>query len=150
MGSRLRPVALDADAGNLAIALTKRQVTAEQAVARLALDAPCRPDLVDHVAAAVELGRAPRLADWPPAHTTVMLLRRAGQVALGRVKLVGPDGVSVEQVTLTGKRAGPPVRYLRLRHYGHRVGDYRTVEELARHVDLATLVEELPPPENGR
>ena len=33
----------------------------------------------------------------------------------------------------------------------HRhIGDYRTVEELARYVDLATLVEELPPPEDRR
>jgi hypothetical protein len=130
--------------------LTKRQITAQQAVARLALDAPCRPELVDNVAAAVEHGRALRLAEWPPTETTVMLLRRAEQVALGRVKLIGPDGASVEQVTLTGKRDGPPIRYLRLRHHGHHVGDYRAVEELARHVHLATLVEELPPPEDGR
>jgi hypothetical protein len=79
-----------------------------------------------------------------------MLLRRAEQVTLGRVRLVGPDGVSVERVTLTGKREGPQVRYLRLRQHGHHVGDYRTVEELARYVDLATLVEELPPPEDRR
>ena len=58
--------------------------------------------------------------------------------------------MSVEQVTLTGKHGGPPVRYLRLRHHGHHVGDYRTVEELARHVDLATLVEEPPAPEDRR
>jgi hypothetical protein len=143
---RAAEIALDADAGNLAIAVSKKQVTEQQAVARLALIAPGRPDLVAAVAAVVEHGRAVRLADWPPADTTLMLLRRAERVTLGRVKLVGPDGVSVEQVTLTGKQGGPPVRFLRLRHHGRHVGDYRTVEQLARHVDLATLVEELPPP----
>jgi hypothetical protein len=55
-----------------------------------------------------------------------MLLRGAEQVTLRRVKLVGLDGVSIEQVTLTGKHGGPPVRYLRLRHRGHHVGDYRS------------------------
>ena len=60
--------------------------------------------------------------------------------------MVGPGGVRVEQVTLTGKDGGPAVRYLRLRRYGWYVGDYRTVEQLAQHVDIATLVEE---PEAG-
>ena len=58
--------------------------------------------------------------------------------------------MGVEQATLTGKHGGPPVRYLRLQRHGHHVGDYRTVEEFAQHVDLATLVEELPPPEDRR
>jgi len=40
--------------------------------------------------------------------------------------------------------AARPVKDLRLRHNGHHVGDYRTVEEVARHVGLSTLVEELP------
>jgi len=141
---------LDAAAGNLAIALSKPQVTEQQAVAQLALDAPCRPDLLDSVATDIERGRARRLVNWPPAETTAMLLRRAEQVTLGRVKLVGPDEVSPDQVTLIGKREGTPIRYLRLRHHGHHVGDYRTVEELARHLDLATLVEELPPVEDRR
>jgi hypothetical protein len=79
-----------------------------------------------------------------------MLLRRAEQVTLGRVRLVGPDRVTVEQVTLTRKQEGPSVGYLRLRHHGHHVGDYRIVEELARHVDLTTLVEELSPAEDRR
>ena len=79
-----------------------------------------------------------------------MLLRRAEQLTVGRVKLVGPDEVSVEQVTPTGKHGGPHVRCLRLRHHGQHVGDYRTVEELARHVDLAKQVKELPPPQDRR
>jgi hypothetical protein len=83
---------LDAEAGNLAIAASKQQLPEQQAVARLALAAPCRPDLIASVATAVERGRALRLADWPPAETTVMLLRRAEQLTLGRAKLVGPDG----------------------------------------------------------
>jgi hypothetical protein len=66
-------------------------------------------------------------------------------VTLGRVKLVGPDGVSVEQVTVVWNDGNPPRHVLRLRWRGQFVGDYRTVDELARHVDLATLVEQLPP-----
>jgi hypothetical protein len=37
-----------------------------------------------------------------------------------------------------------------LRHHGDYVGDYRTSEEPAGHVDLATLVQELPPTEDRR
>ena len=47
---RLTEIALDAAAANLAIAVSKQQVTEQQAVAQLALDAPCRPDLLDSVA----------------------------------------------------------------------------------------------------
>ncbi len=137
-------IALDARAGVLAIKVVKHRTTVQQAVAELALIAPCRPELIDETVAVVERGRQLRFEDWPPADTTLMLLRRAKRVTLGRVKLVGPDGVSVEQVTLTGKHGERPIQYLRLRHYGHHVGNYRTVDELARHVDLATLVEELP------
>jgi hypothetical protein len=76
-----------------------------------------------------------------------MLLSRAKRVTLGRVKLVGPDGVSVEQVTVVWRGSdGGPRRLLRLRQHGRHIGDYRTIDELAQHVDLATLVEELPPP----
>jgi hypothetical protein len=64
------------------------------------------------------------------------------------VALVGPGGMRVEQVTVVwrGQRgAGVPRRMLRLTRAGRLVGEYRTVEELARYVDLSTLVDELPP-----
>jgi hypothetical protein len=138
-------IALGARAGVLAIDVVKGQAAAERAVAELALIVPGRPDLVDESMAVVERGREVRLADWPPSATTLMLLGRAKRVTLGRVKLVGPNGVSVEQVTVVWNDGNPPRQVLRLRRHGRFVGDDRTVQELARHVDVATLVEELPP-----
>lgn len=120
--------------------------TATDAVARLALITPGRTDLVNAAAAGVERTRALRLADRPPSETTLMLLERAERVTLGRVKLISPGGVSVKQVTVSWHDGRPPHHVLRLRRHGQHVGDYRSVDELARHVDLSTLVEELPQP----
>jgi hypothetical protein len=53
---RAAEIALDAEAGNLAIALSKGQVSEEQAVGRLALIAPGRPDLVDAAAGGLAVG----------------------------------------------------------------------------------------------
>ena len=58
------------------------------------------------------------------------------------MKLTGPAGVTVEDVAYTDKR-GHLVRVLRLRRRGVHLGDFRTVEELAAHVDLSQLHEEL-------
>jgi len=137
-----RNIALHAQSGVLAIAVVRGGLTAERAVAELALIVPCRPDLVDQVIALVERGMSLGHADWPPSETTLRLLGRTREVTLGSVALVGPGGVRVDQVTLTGKNGGPPVRYLRLRRYDAYIGDYRTVEQLAQHVDIAALVEE--------
>jgi hypothetical protein len=49
--------------------------------------------------------------------------------------------VSVEHVTYTDK-LGHTRRVLRLKRHGVFVGDYRTVDELARHVDVGALREE--------
>ena len=49
--------------------------------------------------------------------------------------------MTVEDVTYTDKR-GHLVRVLRLRRYGVHIGDFRTVEELAAHVELSQLQEE--------
>jgi hypothetical protein len=138
-------VLLDARSGVLAIQVVKGEVRPERAVAELALIAACRADLVDEMLALVRRARSLRVADWPPVVTTLMLLERTRRVTLGDVALVGPGGVRIEQVTLTGKSGGPPVRYLRLRRHGSYVGDYRTVEQLAKQIDISTLVEELEP-----
>src|SRR6266536_2185278 len=97
---RAAQIALDTETGNLAIGVVKRRVTEEQAVARLALLAPGRPDLVDAVVDVIE---RPGLA----------LLRRVRRVTLGDVALVGPDGVRVRQV-VAGVRGGEPRPLLRL------------------------------------
>src|SRR6266496_3139739 len=59
-------------------------------------------------------------------------------------------GYSRSEGRVTRPSLGPPVRYLRLGTTATGSGDHPTVEELARHVDLATLVEELPPSESRR
>jgi hypothetical protein len=48
-------------------------------------------------------------------------------------------------------RAAAQTALLRLTQDGYHVGDHPTVEDLARQVDLALLVEELPPaPDDAR
>lgn len=58
-----------------------------------------------------------------------------------RVKLTGPGGVTVEQVTYTDK-LGYLRRVLRLRRHGVFIGEYLTPEELGKVVNLAELVED--------
>jgi len=82
-----------------------------------------------------------REVEWPPRTVQIDLLSSSERVTLGTVRLTGPGGVSVEHVTYTDK-LGHTHRVLRLRRHGVFVGDFRTVEELGRQVDLATLREE--------
>ena len=112
---RAAQIALDTETGNLAIGVVKRRVTEEQAVARLALLAPGRPDLVDAVVDVIERPGLPHPVDvdWPPRATRLALLRRVRRVTLGDVALVGPDGVRVRQV-VAGVRGGEPRPLLRL------------------------------------
>lgn len=56
--------------------------------------------------------------------------------------MVGPDGVRVEQIQVQRHLDRPPVTMLRVRHGTYFVADCRTVDEVAQHVDLATLVPE--------
>ena len=64
--------------------------------------------------------------------------------------LTGPDGVRVEQIRVD-RLDGAGVRtLLRLTHHGRWTADCRTVEELARYVDLARLVEETDAGGGGR
>jgi hypothetical protein len=57
------------------------------------------------------------------------------------VKLRGLGGVTVEQVEYTDK-LGHRQCMLRLRRHGAWIGDFGTVEELGKHVDLSKLREE--------
>jgi hypothetical protein len=55
----------------------------------------------------------------------------------------GPDGVRVEVVSYVDKMLTPRDVY-RLKRHGSWVGDYKSIEELRKHVDLAELVEDEP------
>ena len=103
----------------------------------LSLVAPCRPDLNERVRARVGSVPASQV-EWPPRFVEIDLLSSSEQVTLGIVKLTGPEGVTVEHVTYTDK-LGHTHRVLRLERHGVFVGDYRTVEQLAREIDVASL-----------
>ena len=142
---RALEVRLHTRAGTAASAVGHRRADRAVAVAALSLVTPCRPDLVRTV-----LGRlrsVPQAAvEWPPLSVQIDLLESSELVTLGVVKLTGPGGVTVEHVTYTDK-LGHTRRVLRLRRHGVFVRDYRTVAELGRDVDLATLREQEDPPE---
>ncbi len=133
-------VRLHTRAGTLASAVARGVTTRRHAVAALALAAPCRSELHQRVRA--RIGSVPAAeVEWPPRSVQIELLDSSIRVTLGHVKLTGPGGVTVEHVTYTDK-IGHTHRVLRLKRHGVFVGDYRTVEELGRHVDVATLRED--------
>jgi len=66
---------------------------------------------------------------------------KAKAVHLGEVKLRGPNGETVEVVAYVDKMQTHRQVY-RLQRHGVWVGDYKTVDEFGKHVDLATLVED--------
>ena len=137
---RAAEVRLHTWAGTHASKVAKGQLSRASAVAVLALIAPCRPELVRLVIDRLAAG-SPTGTLWPPRSVQLDLLRSAERVTLGVVHLSGPGGVTVEQVTYTDK-LGYRRRVLRLRRHGVFLGDYSSVEELARHVDLETLRED--------
>jgi hypothetical protein len=142
---RATEVRLHTWAGTCGSRVAKGSLSHAGAVAVLALAAPCRPDLIGAVLARLT-AVAPPMVEWPPRSVQISLLSSAERVTLGLVRLTGPGGVTVEHVTYTDK-LGYTRRVLRLRRHGVFVDDYRTVEELARQVDLATLREADPDPD---
>ena len=124
-------------AGTHASKVAKRRMSRGSAVAVLALVAPCRPELVHAVIDRLVAG-SPTAADWPPRSVQISLLRSAEQVTQGLVHLTGPGGVTVEHVTYADE-LGYPRKVLRLHRNGVFIRDFRTVEELAKEVDLTTL-----------
>ena len=106
----------------------------------LSLIAPCRPELTERVRD--RIGSVPSAAvEWPPRKVQISLLDSSLRVTLGLVQLTGPGDVAVEHVTYTDK-LGHTRRVLRLKRHGVFVGDYRSVEELGREVDVAALRED--------
>ena len=136
---RALEVRLHTWAGTHASKVAKGRMSRRAAVAVLSLVAPCRPELVRGVIDRLVAG-SPAAADWPPRSVQISLLESAERVTLGRVQLTGPGGVTVEHVTYADK-LGYQRKVLRLRRSGVFIRDFRTVEELAKEVDLATLRE---------
>jgi hypothetical protein len=140
-------VRLHTRAGTLASAVARGVTARGDAVATLSLIAPCRPELSVRVLA--RIASVPESAvEWPPRSVQIGLLSSTERVTLGDVKLTGPGGVTVEHVTYTDK-LGYTHRVLRLKRRGVFVGDYRSVEELGRHVDVAALREDREQREDG-
>ena len=137
---RALEVRLHTRAGTLAGAVAGGVTSRGQAVAVLSLVAPCRPELTTRVLARVG-SIPPARVEWPPRSMQIDLLSSAGRVTLVDVRLAGPGGVTVQHVTYTDK-LGHTRRVLRLKRHGVFVGDYRSVEELGRVVDVSTLRED--------
>src|SRR6266536_1701885 len=117
---RLAEVRLQAWSGRAAMAVRAGELTRAEAVARLALTAPCRPDVVRAVAATAA-GWAPPVAgpvgDWPPRALLAELLAATGEVTMGTRRLTGPDGITVEHVTLDRGPDRGTRRFLRVRRH---------------------------------
>jgi hypothetical protein len=124
-----------------AIAVTKDDTGRGAAVARLAtLVPPTRVDLVDEVMARISTRKVDR-KDWPPYALVCELASKVKATHLGEVRLRGPDGETVEVVSYADKMQTRRDVY-RLRRNGVFIGDYKTVDELGKQVDLSTLVED--------
>jgi hypothetical protein len=134
---RTLEVRLHTRAGTLAGAVARGVTSRGHAVAELSLIAPCRPELAERVLARVG-SVGPAAVEWPPRSLQIALLGSSLRVTLGSVRLTGPGGVTVEHVTYTDK-LGYTRRVLRLKRHGAFVADFRTVEELGKHVDVGTL-----------
>ena len=131
---------LDAQVAQAAAEVGNGLLDRGQAVARLALAARGRADLLDRM---IETER--RMADsaldrWPPTATALDLLSAARRVISGDTALVGPGGVRVEQTML--RTHDGPRTLLRLSRKSGPVLHRWNVEELAGDIDLATLTED--------
>jgi von Willebrand factor type A domain len=129
---------LDATVAEAAAAVEAGRVDAAHAVARIALAAAGRGDLIDRRVTAEERLARSSQAIWPPPARVLALLREARSVTAGEVVLAGPDGVLVRQDGAT----------LRLTRQGEWVCDATSVAELADHVDVDDLAvsERVEPP----
>src|SRR4029453_8595451 len=96
------------------------------AVAKIALASPGRIDLLDRVIETERRLAGVQIRASAPCEVAVKLLTPARRVVSGEVALVGPTGVRVEQAS-----SG-----LRLIHPDRTTREYRSANELARHVDL--------------
>ena len=125
-----------------AMAVTTGTTELPAAVARLVqLVPPARVDLVDEVLSRVgrrDLGQA---LDWPPVHLVHQLVHEVKRVHMGEMRMRGPNGEVVDVIRYRDKM-GYDRRVYRLTRHGLFIGEYKTTEELANMVDLATLIED--------
>jgi hypothetical protein len=126
-----------------AIDITKDRTTKEAAVARLVLIVPpARVDLVDRVVDVVAQDMSREQPSWPPADEVRELVHRVRRVHLGEIGLRGPDGVTVDVLSYVDGM-GIAREVFRTMQGGVVVRECRTAEELARLVDVDTLVEDV-------
>jgi len=86
-------------------------------------------DLLDRVIETERRMEGVQMGATAPSEVTLKLLTTARRVVSGEVALVGPAGVRVEQASSV----------LRLIHPDRTTREYRSANELARHLDLSTL-----------
>jgi hypothetical protein len=127
---------------NEAMDITKGRTDMPAAVARLMqLIPPARVDLADEVLVRVGRRDLDQTRDWPPVHLVHQLAFRVKRMHLGEMRMRGPDGVVVDEIRYRDKMQQDR-RVYRLQQHGVFVGEFKTPEELGKHVDLAALVEE--------
>jgi hypothetical protein len=126
-----------------AIAVTKGEVDEPAAVAHLVqLIPPARVDLVNDVMARIGRRKADR-KDWPPFWLVCELASKVKRAHAGEVRLRGESGEVVDVLAYVDKMQQTRQVY-RLTRHGVLIGEYKTVDELAKVVNLAELVEDDP------
>ena len=120
---------LDEETGRVAVAVAAGTMEFRHAVARIAMAAPGRVDLLDRVIETERRLAGAHIGSSAPSEVVLRLLTTARRVVAGEVALVGPKGVRVEQASSV----------LRLIHPDRTTRECRSANELARHVDLSTL-----------
>ena len=118
----------------VATAVAEGRMEFRHAVAKIAMAAPGRVDLLDRVIETERRMAGIQIGTAAPSEVTLKLLTTARRVVAGEVALVGPTGVRVEQAS-----SG-----LRLIHPDRTTREYRSANELARHLDLDTLSVDAP------
>ena len=118
----------------VAAAVAEGRMEFRHAVAKVALAAPGRVDLLDRVIETERRLAGVQMGASAPSEVTLKLLTTARRVVAGEVALVGPTGERVEQAS-----SG-----LRLIHPDRTTREYRSANELARHLDLDTLSVDAP------
>jgi hypothetical protein len=125
---------VDEETARVAAAVARGRMDFRQAVAKIALAAPGRVDLLDRVIETERRMSGIQIGAAAPAEVTMKLLTTARRVVAGEVALVAPTGVRVEQAS-----SG-----LRLIHPDRTTREYRSAKELARHLDLDSLAVDAP------
>jgi hypothetical protein len=120
---------LDDETARVATAVAAGTMDFRHAVARIAMAAPGRVDLLDRVLETERRMEGVQIGNAPPSDVTIRLLTVARRVVAGEVALVGPAGVRIEQASSV----------LRLIHPDRTTHEYRSAKELSRDVDLGTL-----------